>query len=308
MSVRAVAAVALWIGVLGGLAYGQQEAAAAPPCSHELVYEPFARIILVPVTINGSPPMDFVLDSGATQSSITDPYLAAAVGLKVREAGLLARGLGTGATRVLITEDACLRADGEEILCTPLVVHDIGVRLSSTAGREIHGFLGADFFERWVVEIDPSTRRLLLHEPETYSDPGWGEVLPLDIGDGRPIVEAVVVTQTGKKPVNVRLVVDTGSGRNLTLITGSRRRLKPPEERSIGASVGVVGDTLVPLGPVAQLTMGTQVVTRLEAAWLEPYQIPAVRNIPKLNGILGNALLGRYRVVFDYSRGQLIFR
>ncbi len=284
---------------------GASDSAVTPPCVLELVYEPFAGLVLVSVTINGSQPMDFVLDSGATQSSITDPYLAAALGLEVVEGGF-ARGMGSGATQVLIADDTSVRADGIEVLHGPLVVHDIGVRLSATAGRDIDGFLGADFFERWVVEIDPSSRRLLLHDPETLVDFRGGEVLALEVIDRRPVVEAEVVTEVGKKPLPVRLVVDTGSSRYLTLINGSRRRLRPPPERSLGASIGVVGETLVTVAPVAQLTVGTQVTTNLETAWMESYQIPAVRNIPNLNGILGNALLSRFRSVIDCPHGRLI--
>ncbi len=301
-----VAAV-LVIGLLAGHAFANDDAAKTPPCVHELAYEPFAGLILVSVTINGSPPMDFVLDSGATQSSITDPYLAAALGLEVREAGL-ARGMGSGATRVLIADDVSIRSDGVELMHVPLVIHDIGVRLSAAAGRDIHGFLGADLFARWVVEIDPPNRRLLLHDAGTFVESGSGDVLPLEVVDGRPVIDAEVMTETGKKVLPVRLVVDTGSGRYLTLINGSRRRLSPPDTRSLGASVGVVGETLVTIAPVARLTVGTLVTENLETAWMEPYQIPAVRNIPNLNGILGNALLDRYHVIFDYSRGRLILR
>jgi hypothetical protein len=39
---------------------------------------------------------------------------------------------------------------------------------------------------------------------------------------------------------------------------------------------------------------------------MEPFRVPAVRNIPKLNGIIGNPLLSRYHVFFDYRRGRLI--
>ncbi len=303
----AVAAVFLAIGVPGEGAFAEDGASTATPCIHEVHYEAFGGLVLVSVTINGSPPMDFVLDTGASQSSITDPYLAAALGLEVREAGL-ARGMGSGATQVLFADDVSIRSDGVELMHVPLVIHDIGVRLSAAAGRDIHGFLGADLFARWVVEIDPSTRRLLLHDPETFVDSGPGEVLALEVVDGRPVIEAEVVTEAGKKSLAVRLVVDTGSGRYLTLINGSRRRLGPPEERSVGASVGVVGETIVTIAPVARLTVGTRVTERLETAWMEPYQIPAVRNIPDLNGILGNALLDRYHVVFDYRRGRLILR
>jgi hypothetical protein len=277
----------------------------AASCVHELIYDPFAGLIMVSVTVAESPPLDFILDSGATQSAITDPYLANALGLEVSEAGL-ARGMGSGATQVLIVEDTSIRGDGQELLRSPLVVHDIGGRLAAMAGRDIDGFLGADLFDRYVVEIDPTRRRLLLHNPDTFTYNGGGHILPLEVVNRRPVVEALVVVEAGKKPVPVRLVVDTGSSRYLTLITRSRRQLKPPAERTLGASVGVVGDTLVVLAPVDRLELGSLVTQRVETAWMEPFRIPAVRNIPKLNGIIGNPLLSRYHVFFDYRRGRLI--
>jgi len=287
------------------VALEQEGAQTDPSCVHELVYEPFAGLILVSVTVGDSPPLDFILDSGANQSAITDPYLADVVGLVVRDAGL-ARGMGSGATRVLIADEIGIRADGHEFLRAPLVVHDIGERLAAMAGRDIHGFLGAELFNRYVVELNPETRRLLLHDPETFVYEGGGQVLPLEVIDGRPVVDGRVVVEAGKKPVPVRLVVDSGSSRYLTLITKSRRQLKPPDDRTFGASVGVVGDTLVVVAPVAELWLGTLVTSNVAAAWMEPFRVPAVRNIPKLNGILGNQLLSRYHVFFDYRHGQLI--
>ncbi|MEJ2189295.1 MAG: aspartyl protease family protein [Acidobacteriota bacterium] len=302
-----IVATAVLLGAIvgGSAALEPETGAAGTRCDHEIVYEAFARLILVPVTIGDSPQMDFVLDSGATQSSITDPYLAEALGLGVRDVGL-ARGMGSGAVHVLITGDVSVRSQGFELLHTPLVVHDIGERLAAIAGRDIHGFLGADLFERYVVEIDPEEQRLLLHDPRTYSYRGEGEELPLEIVDRRPVVKASVVVDPGSKPVPVRLVVDTGSSRYLTLITGSRRRLKPPPERTLGGSVGVVGAAVVVLGPVQRLELGSRTAGNVETAWMEGYQIPAVRNIPKLNGVLGNALLRRFRVIFDYRGARMI--
>lgn len=279
--------------------------AAEPACTHELVYEPYAGLILVAVTIGGSPPMDFVLDSGATQSAITDPYLARAVGLELRDVGL-ARGIGSGATQVMIADDAVIRADGVELLHVPLVVHDIGVSLAETAGRDIHGFLGSELFERYVVEIDPANRRLLLHDPEAYRYERNGVALPLEVEDRRPVVQGSVTVQAGDKPVPVRLMVDTGSSRSLTLISRSRRRLKPPSEQTPSDSFGVVGQTTVVVAPVARFELGVVVSEGLETSWMDSYQVPAVRNITELNGILGNGLLSRLRTVFDYRGKRLV--
>ena len=283
---------------------GEGDAAPAS-CVHEAAYEPFAGLIIVSVTVAGSPPLDFVVDSGATSISITDPLLAWALGLEVREAGI-ARGVGSGAKRVVVAEDTFVRIDGIEVLRTPLVVHDIGARLAETAGREIHGFLGAGLFEQYVVEIDPVGRRLRLHNPDTFVYRGLGYQSPLEIVDRRPVVHVTVIVKEGGKEVPVRLVVDTGSGSILALITKSRRHLKPPAEQRVGASIGMVGDSTVVVALTQQLQLGAIVARRVETTWMEAFGIPAVRNIENLNGILGNRMLSGFRVFYDYRGGRLI--
>jgi hypothetical protein len=300
-------AIATLIGAATPMVAGFDGEGDAPPlsCVHETIYEPFAGLVMVSVTISGSPPLDFVLDTGATSSSVTDPLLAWALGLEVKETGL-ARGIGSGATRVRVVKDTCIRIDGEEILRTSLVVHDIGTRLAAKAGREIHGFLGADLFDRFVVEVNPVGRRLLLHNPETFDYQGPGFEVPLEIEDRRPVVRGTVVVKKGGKEVPVKLVADTGSGRFLALITKSRRHLKPPAEQKEGASIGVVGDSTVVLASIQQLQLGSIVARSVETAWLEAFGVPAVRNIENLNGILGNQLLGSFRTFYDYRGGRLI--
>ena len=277
----------------------------SPSCVHEMRYESVAGLIVVSLSIADSPPLDFVLDSGATQSSLTDPLLAAALGLRVRKSGL-ARGVGSAATWVLVTERVGIRNDGFQILREPLVIHDIGPRLEATAGREIHGFLGADLFERYVVEIDPVDRRVLLHDPTTFRFQGAGHHIPLEVIDRRPVVHGTAIVKEHGAAVAVRLVVDTGSSRSLSLITKSARHLKPPSDRAEGANVGVVGESKVFLASTERLQIGPIVSEGVETAWVGTLGMPAVGNIPNLNGILGNRFLSRFRVIVDYRRDRLI--
>jgi hypothetical protein len=270
-----------------------------------MAYESFAGIILVSVTVAESPPLTFIVDSGATQSSINDPFLAAALGLEIKEAGL-ARGVGSGAARVLVAEDICVRVDGVEVLRSPLVVHDIGGQLAAMSGREIDGFLGADLFERYVVDIDPVGGRILLHEPEAFSYQGTGFTIPLEVADRRPVVDGSVIVKEGKKEIPVRLVADTGSSRALSLITRSRRHLKPPEKQRKSVSVGVAGGAVVAVASTRRFQLGPIVAENVETAWMDSYRVPAVRNIEDLNGILGNRILSQFRAVFDYRGGRLI--
>lgn len=303
--VGCIACVLLAIGAGHVTAYDVDDPPKPLSCVHEMAYESFAGVILVAVTIAESPPLTFIIDSGATQSSINDPFLAASLGLEIKEAGL-ARGVGSGAAKVLVAEDICVRVDGVEVLRSPLVVHDIGGQLAALSGREIDGFLGADLFERYVVEIDPAGRRVLLHEPEAYSYQGTGFIIPLEVADRRPVVRGSVIIREGKKELPVRLVADTGSSRALSLITKSRRHLKPPDKQRSSVSVGVAGEAVVAVASTRRFQLGSIVAENVETAWMDSFRVPAVRNIEDLNGILGNQILSQFRAIFDYHGGRLI--
>mgnify|MGYP001824046183 FL=1 len=296
--------VPLWVDASDPTA-AEQAIDPSPGCVHEMIYDPFANLILVNMSVGDSLPLTFILDTGATQSALTDPLLAAFLGIKIREAGL-ARGMGAGATWVRITEEVSLRNAGWPILETALVVHDIGSQLAAQAGRPIDGFIGWELFDRYVVELDPVGRRLLLHDPVTFVYEGDGEVLPMEVVGRRPLVTASVVVKKGEKPVPVNLIVDTGSNRSLSLISRSRRRLKPPAHLKQDKSIGVTGDISVVVGRTARLEMGPLDSTDVETTWVEPYRIPAARNIDDLNGVLGNPLLNDYHVFFDYRGGRFI--
>jgi len=304
-SLAAIAAVLLC--PLTSADFPDDESLSPASCVHEFRYEPFAGLIVISVTISDSPPLEFVLDSGATRSSLTDPMLAAALGLRVRESAL-ARGVGSGAKRVLVTENVSVRSDGIEILNTPLVIHDIGPQLEAAAGREIHGFLGAELFERFVVEIDPMGYRILLHDPATFSYEESGHHVPFAVIDRRPVVHGKVVVRDDGKEVPVRLVADTGSSRSLSLITRSARHLKPPADRTSGASVGMVGQSRVVFASTTSLHVGPFQAAGVDTAWIGSAGVPALNKIPDLNGILGNEFLSRFRVIFDYGRERLILK
>ena len=304
-SLSAIAAVLLCPLAIAD--FPNDESLSPSSCVHEFRYQPFAGLIVISVTIADSPPLDFVLDSGATRSSLTDPLLAAALGLRVKESAL-ARGVGSGAKRVLVTETVSVQSDGVEILNTPLVIHDIGPQLEAAAGREIHGFLGAELFERFVVEINPMGHRILLHDPTTFSFEESGHHVPFAVIDKRPVVHGKVVVRDDGKEVPVRLVADTGSSRSLSLITRSARHLKPPADRTSGASVGMVGQSKVVFASTTSLHVGPVRAAGVETAWIASAGVPALNKIPHLNGILGNEFLSRFRVIFDYGRERLILK
>ena len=194
---------------------------------------------------------------------------------------------------------------GVELLRTEFAIHDIGPMLSRRSGRSIDGIIGYALFSRYVVEFEPLSGRLRLHDPATFSYEGDGWVLPMAIEDRRPTIEARVVV-SGDRVIPIKLMVDTGSSRALSLLIGSKRRLTPPADTVTSSGIGVTGEVAVQIGRIERLEISSITLSHAETAWVEPYRISAARNIEDLNGILGNRFLKMFRVFFDYNGGRLI--
>ncbi|HVT39311.1 MAG TPA: aspartyl protease family protein [Gemmatimonadaceae bacterium] len=77
-------------------------------------------------------------------------------------------------------------------------------------GYDVHGALGFDVFNRYVVEVDYAAHTVTLTEPGSYIYQGGGAVLPVDISKRVPLTTASVVTRT-KGVVEGRFLLDLGS-------------------------------------------------------------------------------------------------
>jgi hypothetical protein len=297
--VTAVAQLAL--AAASGLAAGP---AAVLPCSFELPLTAARGLPTVPIVIGGSPPLDFVIDSGSELTALTDPALAQALGLHTRLAGW---GTGMGGVRlpVLIAPDVALRAAGGVLYRTGLAVHDLGAGPAAAPSPAFSGLLGSELFEHFVVDIDPQRGTVLLHDAASFVYRGLGHVVPLTIDRRRPFVAARITTVDGH-PLKARLLVDTGTENQLLLIRGSHRHLRVPEGSAPAIAHGVGGEAEARLAQVARLELGTLSLSPVPAAFLHAQSVAATRSFRRVNGILGYGLLGRFRAILDYRRGLLI--
>jgi len=85
--------------------------------------------------------------------------------------------------------------------------------------RNRDGILGASFFRRFVVEVDPTGHRMTLHEPGEFQYAGTGEIIPLEFPQDTPVVEASILFRNRPR-VRARFEIDSGCDGALCL--GSR--------------------------------------------------------------------------------------
>jgi predicted aspartyl protease len=167
--------------------------------------------------------------------------------------------------------------------------------------RRRDGILGSGFFRRFVVEIDPVAKELTMHEPSTYRYSGKGEVLPIRFKSSTPIVPATVVLANGSE-VKTEFEVDTGCDGGLCI---GKHFVEEHQLTASGRETqrqGVGGGTSTRSGSLPKLRLGkVDIANPLASFFLEGSPVDA-----PLAGHIGSEILRKYRVIFDYSRKQMI--
>ncbi|HZS07502.1 MAG TPA: aspartyl protease family protein [Blastocatellia bacterium] len=255
------------------------------------------HLIFASVRINNSEPLRFILDSASTWT-ILDAGQAAALGLKT-EGRRTVYGVGENALDFTFARDVSLDISGVGLAVGTLAILPL-------KGKPYVGLIGSDFFKKFVVEIDYAGQTVNLYDPAGFTYAGPGEVIPLEMREEIPVVRASIATRT-RGPMPARLDVDTGASQTILLarpFVESNKLLESTEGMiGIGAG-GLGGKTSYLIGRAKSVRLGRFVFEDwLTGFWQDQKGAGASDS---RDGVVGNGLLKRFRVIFDYSRKQII--
>lgn len=266
----------------------------------QLPFEQDGNMIFVAVRANGSKPLSFGLDTGA-YLSVVNTSIAQQLGLKTGSQGV---GFGAGGRVASINlPDITLDVGGALMKDLDLSAMDL-VALENSMGRNMDGILGAELFQRYVVEIDYERKEITLYEPADFVYRGRGEILPLSFYHRHPYVRARVALP-GIEPVEGEFVIDAGSNFPVILLPSfieqkNLRESLPPTVAIFGRGVG--GEILMPIGRASALELGG---VRLESP-ITAFPASGWFGERGKAGNIGSAVLRRFKVFFDYSRTRMI--
>ena len=163
------------------------------------------KLMTIPVSVNGSAPSWFVVDTGAPQSAF-DTRLATDLGLAAKTTTQIG-GTGHGTVpaghpgpQTLGMGSLSLRVPDPQILDLK------GVPISA----DDRGLVGSELFERYVVTVDTVHHSLSVFDPKTFKPDPHAVSLPVYTDGKRLYLEATIFVKPGLKVIH-RLRIDTGS-------------------------------------------------------------------------------------------------
>jgi hypothetical protein len=260
--------------------------------------------VLVRVSVNGSEPLWFGVDSGNEQTLISQRQ-ATALGLKLHSAGQAA-GSGETPVEFSLVKNVSFNLSGVKFALGEISV--LPLEFSSRTGPAIVGLLGYDFISRFVLEIDYEARVMTLYRPRGYRYHGRGEIIPVRMMDNNPHVR-VRVTLPGLAPITEMFAIDSGGGgTDLEFYSPfvRKRKLLDSTQQIVETAVeGIGGTSGVRIGKATNLRIGRLVIQNPVVYFSTASQGANAGDIGA--GVIGASLLRRFRkVIYDQMRHRII--
>jgi hypothetical protein len=267
----------------------------------KIPFELFGNLVLLQVRVNNSDPLRFILDTGA-DTSVIDAQRAKALRLKPQ--GKIAGSGGGGTAEATFTKGVAVSLQGVRLLDQTIYV--LPLESLSALGRKIDGVIGNDILKAFVVEIAYSAKTINLYEPQSYRYSGVGKIIPLMMDESLLFISASIAPE-GLAHIEAKFEIDSGSTGAILLNTPfvKNHKLLASTPKTVQTNIGGVGDSAKMLiGRVESLRLGRFLIdhpiTRFSQATQGDYASS------KYDGLIGGEILRRFKVIFDYSRWQMI--
>lgn len=273
-------------------------------------FELHSNLIIVPAVINNSDTLHFILDTGVSSTIVTDPTLMRHVNTEyVRKIEL--DGVGKDSSlKAIVSIGNMIRVGYARTYNHNLVVLEKDIlSLSELIGSPIHGLIGYELFERFVITIDFRKREIHLRLPEDYKYRRKdGDKIPLEVVEKKPYLSDVFIKEAGKEQA-VKLLLDTGAGHAIMLNTYATDLPIPDTTINVQLGIGLSGKINGQLGRLDEIKIGNYTLPSVLASFPDSASFGMkLRDSEERQGNVGGELLRRFKVTINYAEGFMTLK
>ena len=278
-------------------------------------FEMINNLMIVPVFINGSDTLKFILDTGVSHTMITSLNNEPGISFNyAREIELF--GLGSGReVKAFHSFGNVLELPGVQgFNHNVIILKEEFDYLSQGLGTQINGLLGFDVFDSFVVEIDYNQKKLTLYDPKFFHEKRRErfdkkfESVDIDIIRRKPYINAGVI-DAYNRDITAKLLVDSGASHALSLFQSSSENLEIPDNSIYSfIGVGLSGDIYGYIGRAKKFTLGSFKFKKPLVTYPDEESVNVSGYDNQRTGSIGADILKRFTVVFDYRAKEMLLK
>ena len=265
-------------------------------------------LIIVTTFINHKGPFNFILDTGVGLILITDSTLKDSLNLPfIRKISVKGLGEGKDIEAYLTTNlNIEIGAAIAENASAAILENDM-FNLSNYAGIPIHGLIGFDFFNSFIVKINYQSNFINISNKETPKLIKQGYKIPITIEQNKPYIITTADVKT-KKKVPLKMVIDTGAGYPISLESSNGSAfLLPDKFVSANLGIGLGGKINGYIGRIENFRIGDFEIKN-PICTFPLYNDVGAKVTTKRNGSIGNELLKKFEVTFNYQKKYVFLK
>jgi len=272
-------------------------------------FENHNNLIIIPVMINDILPLKFILDSGLKTAILTDRYYTDLLNINYSRTIPVIGADGNVLVEAFVASNITLSLPGITGKGQSILALDKDfLQLKNFMGIEIHGIIGYELFNRYMVQIDYDNSILTFYEPSSVKVPRSYEEFDITIEESKPYIEAVVI-QKDQTKIKGKFLIDTGASMAISLDLSADNDIYVPNkniEALLGRAIG--GDISGYISRVDKVILGGLEFDDVLTSFPNPGSYTDALRIPNRKGTLGGNIFNRTNLIIDYQNKKVYLK
>lgn len=267
-------------------------------------------LIIVPVSVNGSTPLNFLIDTGVKSNILFGKAIGDELGLQYsRKIKLMGADGISDLTASISSMNSLDLGKVAGIFQNILVLDDDFLELEALIGVPVYGIIGHDFFKNNPIKINYDTGLIYFYKTNAHKrKPLFYREWDLVVEEQKPYITTKILQKDGSELI-AKLLIDTGANHGIMLNRETTDRIVLPTdtfETELGQSLG--GVLYGKIGRVKSLSISTLRFKDVLTSYPDETPYSYILKESGRQGSLGSEVLGRTRIILDYPRNRLLIR
>ncbi|MTI30900.1 PDZ domain-containing protein, partial [Xanthovirga aplysinae] len=189
-----------------------------------------------------------------------------------------------------------------------LVMEDNFIQIDNLMDVDVHGIIGYNLFNRFVIKIDYDRSQITLYEPSSFKPRRSYTEIPLKIENTKAYLQSDILINEKKIP-SARLMLDTGASHSVLLDSGSHEHVVLPSKTLPSIlGWGISGPVRGHFARINKLHLKHFSFDQVISSFPQGTSYYSLVEESGRQGTLGGEILSRFVVILDYSRKKMYLK